>query len=197
MMSGGGNPLEKVWKSTTLGGAPVWENMAIALALLGAGTMAAPLLGLGAGAGAGAAAGGEALGAGLGADLGMLAEGLGAGAAGELGATSSSIGAAGEAANPLSILFSNAKTAAGPYASQLGKGLKAYQGANALMGAGQPPPHAPPAPALPPMGGPPTLSSEIFARKGLLGGQGQSAGMGGIPPEVLMMLLQKMQQGGM
>jgi hypothetical protein len=52
-------------------------------------------------------------------------------------------------------------------------------------------PHAPPAPVPPPMGGPPALSSAIFARNGPQGGQG-----GGLPPEVIQMLLAQMMRGG-
>jgi hypothetical protein len=80
-----------------------------------------------------------------------------------------------------------------PVLNRLGRGADAYQRANAAMnlaGMGQRP-HAPPAPVPPPMGGPPTLSSAIFARNGPQGGQG-----GGLPPEVIQMLLAQMMRSG-
>jgi len=82
-----------------------------------------------------------------------------------------------------------------PVANRLGRGAAAYQKANTAMeaaGFGRQKPQQVPHAARPPMGGPPTLSSEIFGRQGQSQGQG---GAGGIPPQLLQMLLQQMMRG--
>ncbi len=173
--------------------------------------------------GTGAAAGGAGLGAAdaglLGAGAGGLAEGLGAGAAGELGATSSGIGAAGLAANPFSLAFTNAVSGLGsPGASdfayklanmgpaQIKQGLSAMNQAQQVskaLGFSQPPPR-PAAAARPNFGqaAGPVSASQVFGRQGLMGQAGPQIGGGGLPslsPQMLMLMLQRMQQakGGM
>jgi hypothetical protein len=183
------------------------------LAAAGTGEAAAasaPLIGaeIGAGGDLSAGLGGSSALAGS-AGPGLLSEGLGAGAAGELGATSSGIGAAGGPANQLSLGLGNMQSMLSPYTARLGQGMRAYQGANAAMGAlggGQRP--APPAGAAArPFNAPvaPITASQIFNRGTGLGSPFSSAGMvggamgqgGGMPPGLMQLLarLQSMQGG--
>jgi hypothetical protein len=186
----------------------------LAMAMLGGGEAAAsiPLIGAEIGAG-GSAAAGLGLGGAGGASSALLQAlgGMGPEQAGILAAQNAGFGPTGLAqtlasANPGSASFDalgRLTNFAQPVANRLGRGAAAYQKANAAMeaaGLGRPKPLAPPVPVRPPSGGPPTLSSEIFGRQGLLNPQVPSGGAlsngGRIPPQVLQMLLQQMMRGG-
>jgi hypothetical protein len=154
-----------------------------------------------------AAGEGGLLGAGFGSAADLIPAGLtGADLGGMVGAGSAAdIAGAPGAANPLSTMFSNLKTAYGPQAMQGLRGLNAMNTTMHAMGLGAQPAVAPVArpPGMMGAAGNYTPASQILGNKGGLmpqqpPGMGMMAG-GQMNPQQLMQMLQMLQsqQGGM